>query len=131
MRLLLDTHIWLWFLDGDSRLPPTIKSAILDSENEVWISTISLFETAIKMSIGKLNTENHLEKMTEATLASGIKILPLTAAETFQYQNIPLLENHKDPFDRMLLAISNAHNFTFVSIDEKIKLYSDCVQLLK
>lgn len=121
MRLLLDTHVWLWFLDGDSRLNKTLKSAIQLAENEVYVSVISLFEAAVKIKIGKLNTSNSLKDLEAATFASGFKILPMYAGDTIAYLEIPLNEIHKDPFDRMLVAISKVNNLTLVSNDEKMK----------
>lgn len=130
MRLLLDTHVWLWFLEGDQRLSESLKSAIQLADNEVYVSVVSLFEAAIKINIGKLETSNSLQELEAATLALGFKILAMNSTEVFAYQHIPLIENHKDPFDRMLLAISKANSFTLATHDEKMKLYSDLVEVL-
>jgi PIN domain nuclease of toxin-antitoxin system len=130
MRLLLDTHVWLWFLTGDPKLSPLVKNEIQRIENEAFVSVVSLLEVAIKMKIGKLETSTSLAQLEEATLASGIKILPLNAADVGSYLTIPLNETHRDPFDQMLLAISNIHGFTLVTNDEKMKLYPDWVEVL-
>lgn len=103
MKLLLDTHIFLWFISADARLPDHIRDHIRDNDHEVYLSVISIWEAIIKNRIGKLSLpespEPYLSKQRERHLISS---LGLDESSVFQLTKLPLL--HRDPFDRILIC---------------------------
>ncbi|ELR98840.1 type II toxin-antitoxin system VapC family toxin [Gloeocapsa sp. PCC 73106] len=124
MRLLLDTHSLLWALDGSlSKLSPSEVTVISDCNNIVCISTASLWELSIKLSIGKLTLpENFFTVITSI----GYEILDIKIHHIIEYASFPLI--HRDPFDRILIAQARCEGLILVSHDELIKSYD--VQVL-
>jgi PIN domain nuclease of toxin-antitoxin system len=122
MRLLLDTHIFLWWLSDDSRLGPNERIAISDGGNEIFVSAMSFAEIAIKRSLGKLEAPSELF----ATLAhEGFEELPLLARHAVALESLPW--HHRDPFDRMLVAQAITENLTLVTHDDRIVEYGVAV----
>jgi PIN domain nuclease of toxin-antitoxin system len=119
LRLLLDTHAFLWVLDAPQRLPAWIRSAIEDGENEVFVSAASAWEIAIKQSLGKLPASR--ADPIEALHRSGLTELPVTVAHARGTRSLPLL--HRDPFDRMLVAQAQSEGLSLVSRDPTIRRY--------
>jgi PIN domain nuclease of toxin-antitoxin system len=104
-RILLDTHSLIWFIEGNSgKLSPTARILIEDPTNEVFVSMTSFFEMTIKLSLGKLFLKKLLEGIYQDTVSESIQILPISAQHIFEYQNIPIVEDHKDPFDKLIIA---------------------------
>lgn len=130
MKYLLDTHTLIWYLEADDRLSFKSKSLIQDIDNEIFVSNISFFEISIKMKIGKFPTNMVISDFIKGTKNSLISILELKEGYFAEYQTIPLIENHRDPFDRMLIAISKFENMPIISIDEKFANYSDEIQVV-
>jgi len=90
MKLLLDTHILIWLLEGNQNLHPKVKQVIEDEINSLYISIVSLWEIAIKTSLNKLQLELPLEKIIcDFVLPSGITILPIDIAHLLTLQNLP------------------------------------------
>ena len=103
MRLLLDTHSFLWFIGGDKRLSDKAKAAIADLDNEAFLSTASLWEIVVKMNIGKLTLPQPFgELIPEQLLRNEIKVLRAELSHMVRYIALPL--HHRDPFDRMIVA---------------------------
>jgi PIN domain nuclease of toxin-antitoxin system len=122
MKLLLDTHILIWLLEGNQNLNPKVKQVIEDETNSLYISIVSLWEIAIKTSLNKLQLELPLEKIIyDFVLPSGIKILPIDIAHLLTLQNLPF--HHRDPFDRLLIAQSKSETLTLVSEDRIFRQY--------
>lgn len=118
MRILIDTHILLWWLANDQRLSSRHKTLIADPANQVLVSSISVAEISIKASLGKL------EAPTDGILAikeSGLDLLPFSAAAAEALRDLPW--HHRDPFDRMLVAQALADNLLLLSADPKVELY--------
>src|SRR5216683_389312 len=112
MRLLLDTHAFLWWMDGSRALGPAARAAIADSQNDVILSIASLWELTIKIALGKLTFPADLE----TTLGEeGFGMLPVTFAHLRELATLPPL--HKDPFDRMMIAQSRADGLAIVTAD--------------
>ncbi|MBO0952981.1 type II toxin-antitoxin system VapC family toxin [Fibrella forsythiae] len=131
MRLLLDTHILLWVLEEHPSLSPRARTLIQDANNEVFVSSVSLFEIAIKTRLGKLHTQRtSSEIQEELTQRLAIGLLPITAAHLDAYQLLPLYEDHRDPFDRLLLATAQAERLVLISDDGKFERYASLVQLI-
>ncbi|MGE3919769.1 MAG: type II toxin-antitoxin system VapC family toxin [Gammaproteobacteria bacterium] len=118
MNLLLDTHIFLWWLADDKRLTKKIKNLIAQPENMIFISVISAWEINIKTALGKLEIPDEIEK---AILDNGFQMLLLNFSHTSIANKLPYL--HRDPFDHMLIAQAKAENFTFVTHDAKLTNY--------
>lgn len=123
MKLLLDTHIFLWFVVGDSLLPANFRDAIREPNNEVFLSVASLWEMIIKNQLGKLPLPQSPEIYIPAQRrAHQIKNLPLYENGVKEIVNLPPL--HRDPFDRILIAQALSHSLTIVTVDAQIKSYN-------
>jgi PIN domain nuclease of toxin-antitoxin system len=123
MKLLLDTHVFLWFISGDKRLSNTMCENIRGLNNEVYLSVVSLWEAIIKYQLGKLP----LPQLPEIYLSTQrerhqISSLSLDEASVSQLTNLPSI--HHDPFDRMLICQAIQHGLTIVTVDEIIVKYS-------
>ncbi len=112
--MLLDTHALLWFLEDDARLPPSLRSLIEDSDS-VFVSIVSLWEIAIKLSINKLVLQVEFQDLPNALDELEIRVLPLAFADAAQYLSLPL--HHRDPFDRMLIAQAMTNSLAIASAD--------------
>jgi PIN domain nuclease of toxin-antitoxin system len=121
--MLLDTHTLLWFLNNDSRLPVSVRQKIEETEL-VFVSVISIWEIAIKINIGKLNIQTSFEAIKENMNALNIQELPVVFDDSLTYTGLPLLKEHKDPFDRMIVAQAMRRSLTLVSADKKLDAYS-------
>jgi PIN domain nuclease of toxin-antitoxin system len=119
LRLLLDTHAFLWMLDAPQRLPAWIRTAIADGENEVFVSAASAWEIAIKQAIGRL-PEARADPL-DALHRSGLAELPITVEHARRTRSLPLL--HRDPFDRMLVAQAQTEGLALISRDPAIREY--------
>ncbi|MDE0374895.1 MAG: type II toxin-antitoxin system VapC family toxin [bacterium] len=122
MDLLLDTCTLLWWVNGDE-LSPDAQHAIADPGNRVWISAVSIWEIAVKQSLGKLELGGDLDAVIEEDFLQ----LPVTFAHARQVARLPL--HHRDPFDRMLIAQARSEEFTLVTRDRQLAQYA--VRLLK
>jgi PIN domain nuclease of toxin-antitoxin system len=122
MRLLLDTHIFLWYISGDSRLPEAARDAVRDPANEVYLSVVSLWETIIKHQLGKLSLpeppETYLPRQRERH-----GILPLVVDEESVAQLAKLPPLHRDPFDRLLVCQALHHGLILVTVDASVQAY--------
>lgn len=122
MNLLLDTHALIWFLEGDSQLSLTAKSAISNPDNTCFISQATLWEMAIKLSLGKLEINTSYQDLPKLMWENGIEILAIEF-EHFEYLiNLPF--HHKDPFDRIIITQSIIEKMPLISIDASFKYYS-------
>ena len=119
--LLLDTHTFIWYSENDSKLPESIKIEI-EAADRVYLSIASLWEIAIKLSIGKLSLRSNYESIEASLEPAGIILLPISFADTVRVMNLPL--HHRDPFDRILIAQSINNSLTVVSCDAVFKGYS-------
>jgi PIN domain nuclease of toxin-antitoxin system len=120
-NLLLDTHAFIWYSENDPKLPESIKIDI-ENADRVYLSIASLWEIAIKLSIGKLSLRSNYESIETSLEPAGIELLPISFADTVQVMNLPL--HHRDPFDRILIAQSINHSLTLVSCDNAFAAYS-------
>jgi PIN domain nuclease of toxin-antitoxin system len=126
MRLLLDTHIFLWYISGDGRLRDSIRDAISDSQNQVYLSVISLWESLVKHALGQLplpaGPEQYLPTQRERHL---ITSLPLDEGSVAHLPTLPSI--HRDPFDRILICQALEHGKTIVTVDDAICAYTNNV----
>lgn len=123
MKLLLDTHVFLWYITADPRLSIACRAAIQDPANEVFLSVVSIWECVIKFGLGKLPLpgppEDYLPMQRELHRISS---LPIQEDAMKHLAKLPRL--HRDPFDRLLLAQSLMHDLTVISMDDALKAYS-------
>ena len=116
MRLLLDTHAFLWWLAGNRRLSPAARRAVDDTSNDVVVSAATAWEITTKHRVGKLPEAEAVALDVTGSIASqGFDELAITVEDAERAGR--LLGSHRDPFDRMLIAQALAHNLTVVSID--------------
>ena len=122
MRLLLDTHTFLWFIDDHPRLSSNAKS-LLESDNDLLLSTASLWEIAIKLSIGKLALPQPFEPFVREQLSiNAIDILEIDLSHLGAVSTLPF--HHRDPFDRLLVAQASVEQIPIVSADVEFDAYS-------
>jgi PIN domain nuclease of toxin-antitoxin system len=122
MRLLLDTHVFLWFAWGAPQLSSPARGLIEDTTNRKWVSTASLWEIAIKVAAGKHSLARPLDEFLTLHLeGNGFRSLPIRRAHLVQTTAFPL--HHRDPFDRMLVAQSMIEAMPLVSADPALDAY--------
>lgn len=117
MRLLLDTHIVLWAMADDARLPRALRDAIAGAE-ALFISAATVWEVAIKASLGKLDVPADLF---DRALAAGAQPLPISWTHARAVADLP--PHHADPFDRLLIAQARAEGLTLTSVDRQFGAY--------
>ena len=126
MKLLLDTHLLLWWLGNSPSLSAKARELIGEPENTVFISAVSLWEIWLKESLGKLRLPSNFE---DRLAAEPFEALPLTARQTNRVALLPW--HHRDPFDRMLIAQAQVEHLTLLTADEVVLAYGDCVRLAR
>lgn len=116
MRLLLDTHSFLWFIAGSSTLSAHSRSLIENAGNERFLSVASLWEIAIKVSLGKLSLSQPFETLLPEQLRiNSIVLLGITISHTVAVTKLPF--HHRDPFDRLIIAQAITEQMKIVSVD--------------
>ncbi|HSX37808.1 MAG TPA: type II toxin-antitoxin system VapC family toxin [Chlamydiales bacterium] len=126
MRLLLDTHIFLWWVKGDKRLPKNSIEKIKEAE-EVFLSSASVWEIAIKMGLGRIS--GNMNALIEEMHSSHFLELPVTSQHAAATLGLPDL--HRDPFDRILIAQAVSEPLVFLTADSKLKKYSELVEIIQ
>lgn len=122
MRFLTDTNAFLWFITDSPRLPVKAKALLESRDNERLLSIASIWEIAIKASLGKLTFRKPLEEFFPEQIAlNDFTVLDISAAHALQVARLPL--HHRDPFDRMLVAQCLAENLPLVSSDDALDAY--------
>jgi len=125
-KYLLDTHTLIWAIVDDDKLSKSVLNILHDNDNLLFISAVSFWEMAIKNGKGKMNWENlHIQEIPYYCKLLGIEQIPLTPEDAINYSNLPLYENHKDPFDRMLTCQCIRGKYTLLSRDEKMRFYTN------
>ncbi len=132
MDYLVDTQILIWFELNSAELKPAIREMLIDGRNRIWVAQLSLFEITIKQTIGKLpdlrwdtvTLANQLEQ-------DGFQLLPLKTIHIAAYNSLPLRTNHRDPFDRLLMASAVAERLTIISADEQFRQYVPHIRLVE
>ena len=122
MRVLIDTHALLWYLQGDANLSSSALNAIESKDNDVFVSIVSLWEIAIKLGLNKLEIQRPFENLEADLQRLDVKILPIAFAELNIYRSLPL--HHRDPFDRILIAQSIGNSLTIITRDALFEPYS-------
>lgn len=121
MRYVIDTHTFLWFVDGADELPAFIRHLIEDPANTIQISIASFWEIGIKASIGKLPLTTSLLGLEAIAASQSIEILPITVQAISAVQQLP--HHHKDPFDRIIAATTLTTGGILLSADTIFDVY--------
>ncbi|HKY53860.1 MAG TPA: type II toxin-antitoxin system VapC family toxin [Anaerolineales bacterium] len=122
MNILLDTHVFLWFIDDNPRLSEPARVLIETEDSQPFISMASLWEMAIKISLGKLELEQPYEVFIPQQLAlNGIGILNISLEHTAAVATLPF--HHRDPFDRLIVVQSKIEKMNLVSADPAFDAY--------
>jgi len=122
VRVLLDTHVFLWWMEQNPRLDAAHFEAIEDPENEVFVSAASTWETMIKAALGKVELPDGFERILPDLIHRGqIAFLPINMEHTLEIRRLPAI--HRDPFDRMLIAQARVENMRLASLDQMIRQY--------
>ena len=122
MKLLLDTHIFIWWADEPEKLSPVALSALEDETNDLILSVISVWEIQVKIQLGKLKLNQPLKELIKSQQeTNGLQILPVELSHVLSLDTLPF--HHKDPFDRLLIAQSIVEDVTLVTADDKFSSY--------
>jgi PIN domain nuclease of toxin-antitoxin system len=122
MKLLLDTHTFLWFIEGDPNLSDTARSLIEDEGNQRFLSSASLWEMSIKVSISKLALQmSFTDLVTQQVYGNAIEVLEIRPEHLDVLAKMPF--HHKDPFDRLLIAQSIVESIAVISKDSEFGKY--------
>lgn len=119
MRLLLDTHIFLWAVADDARLSAAARATISQAA-EVFVSSASIWEASIKAGLGKLDVD--IDELVSAIETSGFNELPVIAAHGAAVRHLP--DFHRDPFDRLLIAQAKHEPMHFMTVDGHLEQYA-------
>lgn len=119
MRLLLDTHVLLWWLSDDRKLATSGRQIIANPNNDVFVSSASVWEISIKRALGRLEIE--LDDLENAIARNGFRSLPIGFRHAMTAGRLPAV--HRDPFDRMLVAQASVEELRIVSHDRVFERY--------
>ncbi|MEQ1631360.1 MAG: type II toxin-antitoxin system VapC family toxin [Planctomycetota bacterium] len=122
MKVLVDTHIWLWWLEGSPKLGASARRLLSDGANELLWSAASTWELAIKLQLGKLRLGQGLDEFLLRMFGSyGLTPLPVHHAHASRVATLPLI--HRDPFDRLLVAQSAVEGVPLLTADPLLRQY--------
>ena len=122
MRLLLDTHVWLWMIGEHERLNESTRAALSDPQNDLFLSAAAVWELAIKHAAGKLKyTGSPAIHVPIHIKRSGVLPLPITADHGLAAAALPM--HHRDPFDRLMIAQTLAEELTLATADDRLSAY--------
>ncbi|MCF3609786.1 type II toxin-antitoxin system VapC family toxin [Planktothrix agardhii 1033] len=122
MRILIDTHVFIWWTSDSQKLSFTVYNLLTNPKIQVILSVVSIWEMQIKLSLGKLQLKTALPELVEDEVKQNkIELLPLDLSHIYALSNLP--NHHRDPFDRLLIAQAKSEELVIISIDEKFDGY--------
>jgi len=121
MKLLLDTHTFIWWDSDPVRLSTVALGAIRDPANSVWLSVVSIWEMVIKADLGKLTLRLPIADIVAHQLANGLQLMNAEVSHVFAVEGLP--KAHKDPFDRLLVGQASVEAAHLVTVDPVFKPY--------
>lgn len=121
MDILIDTHTLLWFVSGDERLPPPVRTRIESGDFDHYISLATYWEIAIKQSLGKLELEDPLQRFMERRRVEGFNVMPIKQEHIAKVATLPF--HHRDPFDRLLISQAICEGMTICTQDKHFTAY--------
>lgn len=126
MKFLIDTHILIWLAVSPERISKSAFEIIENPQNDLYVSTVTLWEIAIKLSIKKLNLKGlEISDLVQICNEQEIKIVQLPISAVSKYRILPIKDNHRDPFDRALIALCISDGYVFLTHDSKISQYEE------
>jgi PIN domain nuclease of toxin-antitoxin system len=127
MKILLDTHCWLWWITTPEKLGPESQQLIMDGRNEIFLSAASSWEIAIKYALAKLPLPEAPEKFIPPRLVrDAIRPLPINHTHALHVASLPL--HHRDPFDRLLISQAQMEGLPIMTVDKQFKDYDvECI----
>lgn len=120
MNIIIDTHIFLWLLNDPSKIDKTYLQHLENTDNNIYLSSMSMVEIIIKNAIGKLKIDFDIENSANAM---GVEVMSFDSKDALQLSKLPL--HHKDPFDRMIIAQTISKDYAIISDDSKFEQYVD------
>ena len=127
-RFLVDTQILLWSASGSRKLPASVARLFRDGGHEFHVSAASLWEVAIKTSLGRGDFDVDAAQLRDVLVENGFRELPITCAHAVALSTLPLI--HADPFDRMLVAQANAEPMVLVTADARLAQYPGTIEVV-
>ena len=121
MRVLIDTHVLIWYIEGNPKLSPKAREFIDSTQDQVFLSSASLWEMAIKLNVNKLQLSRSFDELEALLVRMSVRVLPISFADLQEYVKLPL--HHRDPFDRMIIAQAIAHSYPLISADHAFSAY--------
>ncbi|GAA4333976.1 type II toxin-antitoxin system VapC family toxin [Mucilaginibacter gynuensis] len=121
MNLLLDTHVLIWFFEGESKLSPPVRALIEDARNKCFVSIASVWEITIKSSLGKLEFARSAKEISQLLYNNGISLLNIEIEHLDIMKSLP--HHHRDPFDRLLIAQAISEGLSIISADRYFSPY--------
>jgi len=123
VKVLIDTHVFIWWTSEPQKLSPRIYSLLTNSDTEIILSLVSIWEMQIKLALGKLNLEIALpEVVSDEINRNLLKLLPIKLTHIYALSDLP--NHHRDPFDRLLIAQARSEELAIASIDGKFDDYA-------
>jgi len=127
VRYLLDTHVMLWWMSDDPALPISAGELLDDEDNDLFVSSITLWEIAIKAGLGKLDAD--VSGISAALGPAGIESLDFRVADAIEVKNLAAI--HRDPFDRALIAQAQQNGLRLLTVDEELRAYGSPVVVVR
>ncbi|MGI4832864.1 MAG: type II toxin-antitoxin system VapC family toxin [Janthinobacterium lividum] len=124
MRVLLDTHALVWYANGDTQLSLALGQQLDDPQTTCLVSVVSFWELATLVNLGRIELLLDLATWLSAVRAMGLRVLEIEDKHLLQYAALPAVKDHRDPFDRLLIAQALSENLTLVSRDGKFGGYA-------
>lgn len=122
MRILLDTHVWLWMVSDAARIPDDQRAILEDPQSDLFLSAAAIWELAIKHAAGKLRyTGSPATQIPIHVQRSGVRPLSMSIDHALAAADLPM--HHRDPFDRMMVAQSRLEDMTFATADHRLEAY--------
>jgi len=129
-KYLLDTHYLIWIMKNPENINKKILDILKNNENEIYVSLASLWEIAIKQKIGKIEFFDNLENFKKDVESINIIWLPILDNHIYTTLDLTLYTEHKDPFDRLIIAQAKFENLILITNDDKFLLYKE-IEVLK
>ena len=127
-RVLLDTHMLLWWLKDDPRLPTSLVTELQTGQHDILISQASLLEMAINVNLGRMSVD--LRVLEQGVPAEGFQWLPISNKHQLKVAQLDTIEGHSDPFDRLLVAQCRVEPLLLFTCDRALQAYKACVRLI-
>jgi PIN domain nuclease of toxin-antitoxin system len=122
MRVLIDTHVFIWWTSDYKNLSLSVYNLLCDPNTEVFLSIVSIWEMQIKLSLGKIQFKSALPQLIENEVKRNkIQLLPIDLSHIYALSDLP--NYHRDSFDRLLIAQAKSEKLVIISIDEKFDGY--------